>query len=316
MAAGLAGGSSDAAAAMDAALEAWDAELAAVERLRIAAALGSDVPFFTVGGAALVEGRGEQVRPLPDPIGSPPGVLLVTPAVAVPTPDVFAAYAAGIRPEGAAASRLASEHLATELERGLSATALLDRAGILAAANDLAPATAAVVPALVPLRRALRRSLGRPVGQSGSGPTLWAIYPSLETATTAADLVATALSEDRLPVPGDGPPHVIATTFLLGRAPSMNRHAISTNGAPGAIGPYSQAIGAGRLVFCSGQVGLDPVTGDLRRRHRGPGRPRIAEPGGGPRRGRAHDRRRRQDDLLPGRHGRFREPSTRSTPGS
>lgn len=43
----------------------------------------------------------------------------------------------------------------------------------------------------------------------------------------------------------------------------MNRHAIATGAAPGAIGPYSQAIGAGRLVFCSGQVGLDPVTGDL-----------------------------------------------------
>jgi len=43
----------------------------------------------------------------------------------------------------------------------------------------------------------------------------------------------------------------------------MNRHAISTNGAPAAIGPYSQAIGAGRLVFCSGQVGLEPSTGEL-----------------------------------------------------
>jgi 2-iminobutanoate/2-iminopropanoate deaminase len=43
----------------------------------------------------------------------------------------------------------------------------------------------------------------------------------------------------------------------------MNRHSISTNGAPAAIGPYSQAIGAGRLLFCSGQVGLDPQTGEL-----------------------------------------------------
>jgi 2-iminobutanoate/2-iminopropanoate deaminase len=43
----------------------------------------------------------------------------------------------------------------------------------------------------------------------------------------------------------------------------MNRHAIVTGAAPGAIGPYSQAIGAGRLVFCSGQVGLDPITGDI-----------------------------------------------------
>jgi len=43
----------------------------------------------------------------------------------------------------------------------------------------------------------------------------------------------------------------------------MTRQAITTAGAPAAIGPYSQAIAAGDLVFCSGQLGLDPVTGEL-----------------------------------------------------
>lgn len=43
----------------------------------------------------------------------------------------------------------------------------------------------------------------------------------------------------------------------------MTRHAISTAGAPAAIGPYSQAIVSDDLVFCSGQLGLDPATGDL-----------------------------------------------------
>jgi 2-iminobutanoate/2-iminopropanoate deaminase len=43
----------------------------------------------------------------------------------------------------------------------------------------------------------------------------------------------------------------------------MTRHAVSTAGAPAAIGPYSQGIAAGDLVFCSGQVGLDPATGEL-----------------------------------------------------
>jgi len=43
----------------------------------------------------------------------------------------------------------------------------------------------------------------------------------------------------------------------------VNRHQISTGAAPAAIGPYSQAIGAGRLVFCSGQIALDPATGEL-----------------------------------------------------
>jgi reactive intermediate/imine deaminase len=43
----------------------------------------------------------------------------------------------------------------------------------------------------------------------------------------------------------------------------MTRRVIHTPKAPAAIGPYSQAIGAGGMVFLSGQVGLDPETGQL-----------------------------------------------------
>ena len=43
----------------------------------------------------------------------------------------------------------------------------------------------------------------------------------------------------------------------------MNRQAITTSGAPAALGPYSQAIVSGDLVFCAGQLGLDPVSGEL-----------------------------------------------------
>ncbi len=38
---------------------------------------------------------------------------------------------------------------------------------------------------------------------------------------------------------------------------------VSTENAPGAIGPYSQAIKAGGMVFCSGQIPIDPVTGEF-----------------------------------------------------
>lgn len=38
---------------------------------------------------------------------------------------------------------------------------------------------------------------------------------------------------------------------------------ISTNKAPGAIGPYSQAIKAGGMLFCSGQIPIDPSTGEF-----------------------------------------------------
>lgn len=38
---------------------------------------------------------------------------------------------------------------------------------------------------------------------------------------------------------------------------------ISTENAPGAIGPYSQAVKVGNLVFCSGQIPIDPATGEF-----------------------------------------------------
>jgi 4-diphosphocytidyl-2-C-methyl-D-erythritol kinase len=62
VAAGLAGGSSDAAATIDGALEAWAAELDPEAQLRVAARIGSDVPFFLAGGPALVEGRVSESR--------------------------------------------------------------------------------------------------------------------------------------------------------------------------------------------------------------------------------------------------------------
>jgi 4-diphosphocytidyl-2-C-methyl-D-erythritol kinase len=213
VAAGLAGGSSDAAAALDGALEAWRATLDPLTRGRVAARIGSDVPFFLVGGIALVEGRGERVTPLPDLLGSSPGLLLVTPRLRVPTPAVFAAFAAGARPETLGSARLSSSPLAAELGTGLTAAALVDRAGILAAANDLVPATGAVVPALVPFRRLLTRRLRRPIGQSGSGPTLWALYPSLEAAEAARSELVAAIAAGELAAPGDGPPTVVATTI-------------------------------------------------------------------------------------------------------
>ena len=43
----------------------------------------------------------------------------------------------------------------------------------------------------------------------------------------------------------------------------MSLRAVATDGAPTAIGPYSQGVDAGNLVFVAGQVGRDPGTGDL-----------------------------------------------------
>jgi len=44
---------------------------------------------------------------------------------------------------------------------------------------------------------------------------------------------------------------------------STSREAVSAPGAPAAIGPYSHAVRAGELLFCSGQIPLDPASGEL-----------------------------------------------------
>ncbi len=43
----------------------------------------------------------------------------------------------------------------------------------------------------------------------------------------------------------------------------MSLKVVSTENAPAAIGPYSQAIDSGNVIFCSGQIGLDPATGKI-----------------------------------------------------
>ncbi len=43
----------------------------------------------------------------------------------------------------------------------------------------------------------------------------------------------------------------------------MNKECIATNGAPAAIGPYSQGVRAGQMVFASGQLPINPATGEL-----------------------------------------------------
>jgi 4-diphosphocytidyl-2C-methyl-D-erythritol kinase len=166
-----------------------------------------------------VEGRGERLTPLPwlrdaGEGHERPGLLLVTPSCGVSTPAAFRAWDEGARTAGGAA-RMASLHLAEELRAGrLRASDLVARASVLAAANDLAPAAAAVEPGLLPFKRALLRLLGRPVGVSGSGPTHWALYPSHAEAAEAADAVRAAVVAGDVAAPGPSRPLVVAARIL------------------------------------------------------------------------------------------------------
>ena len=114
------------------------------------------------------------------------------------------------------------------------------------------------------------RLLARPVGLSGSGPTLWALYPSRDEAEAAARPSARPPSTGTITPPGDGDPTVIATTHRPAPTTSISPGGDHDPSAPSR--PPEPRRRSGRtarpspstdFVFCSGQVGLDPATGEL-----------------------------------------------------
>jgi len=87
VAAGLAGGSSDAAATLRGLNRLWKLNLSENELMRYGEKLGADVPFCVVGGTAIVRGRGEKVEKI-NPL--PPGwVILAKPAISVSTQEIY-----------------------------------------------------------------------------------------------------------------------------------------------------------------------------------------------------------------------------------
>lgn len=154
---GLGGGSSDAAATLLALHELLDGPVSAQDLSRMAAELGSDVPFFLAGGTALCTGRGELVTPL-DPPRPFTAELLLAP-MPVPTPAVYAALDAPPCP-GPLSRADAAALAASVADADVDALSALFR-------NDLEAATLHVSPELGPWLR-------RPdVHLCGSGSTLF-----------------------------------------------------------------------------------------------------------------------------------------------
>lgn len=87
VAAGLAGGSSDAAATLRGLNKLWGLGLSLDELAEIGAEIGSDVPFCVYGGTAIATGRGEKIEHIPAP--PPSWVILAKPTIGVSTADVY-----------------------------------------------------------------------------------------------------------------------------------------------------------------------------------------------------------------------------------
>jgi 4-diphosphocytidyl-2-C-methyl-D-erythritol kinase len=173
VAAGLGGGSADAAAVLRlAAGEVGDLPA-------LAAALGADVPSQLVPSLALVGGAGERVERLPDP--APHAVVLLPGGAGLSTAAVFAeADRLGL---GRPAAELAE--IAAQLRAAAGAGASpLDYAELLA--NDLEPAARSLRPDIGEALEALRAA-GAPLALlTGSGPTAFGLFPDLAAARAAA----------------------------------------------------------------------------------------------------------------------------------
>jgi 4-diphosphocytidyl-2-C-methyl-D-erythritol kinase len=177
VAAGIGGGSSDAAAALRLVarlngLAADDSDVVAA-----AGATGADIPVCLVARASMMRGTGTHVSPLAAGFRWP--CVLVNPRVAVPTPAVFKALAfdpARRDPEGAD-------------PRDVGAARALAQTG----RNDLQAPALTVAPAigeaLDALARTPRVELAR---MSGSGATCFALYPSCRAAADAAKILRAA----------------------------------------------------------------------------------------------------------------------------
>ena len=162
VAAGLGGGSSDAAAVLRGLASVWHTPLPTSE---VEASIGSDVPFFASGGPfAYVTGRGEHARPLPPP-DVPLWIALVFPPVRLATASVFAGFDPAECGDGSASARLMRA-----FSEGTVTPALVREC----ARNDLERAAERAC-SWIADARASARSRGITLQLSGSGPSLFAI---------------------------------------------------------------------------------------------------------------------------------------------
>ncbi|MBK5293360.1 MAG: 4-(cytidine 5'-diphospho)-2-C-methyl-D-erythritol kinase [Acidobacteriia bacterium] len=188
MGGGLGGGSSDAAAVL-LALPALAGVRLSEERLHgIAVALGSDVPFFLMGGTALGLGRGEELYPLPSLRGR--YGLLVIPPVAVSTAE---AYQALNRPMDGELTGETSFHRMKGFQSFARAMASCAQGQDWKAfcENDFEAVVFRRYPLLPSLQRKLRRLGAWPARMSGSGSTLFGLFASREE----RDRAQTAMSK-------------------------------------------------------------------------------------------------------------------------
>jgi 4-diphosphocytidyl-2-C-methyl-D-erythritol kinase len=175
--AGLGGGSSDAASALSALARVWRPRGAPPDLASIAAGLGSDVPYFRLGGTALGLGRGGELYPLED---LPPfAVVLALPAFGVSTADAYRWFDED-RP------------LQLGIPRGAGGPIAAWRGCPLALGNDLEGPVSRRHPEIAAARRILEAAGAGAAAMTGSGSAVFGLFAGGAAARRAARAVAEA----------------------------------------------------------------------------------------------------------------------------
>jgi len=174
LAAGIGGGSADAAATLKGLIRLWNIQPGAGALHELAVALGADVPVCLAGLAAFIGGIGDELTVAPAlPMGS---VVLVNPGVQLSTPAVFKGYATQEKPETRPGPFEYNPKDLTEL------VAILKVRG-----NDLAPAALKMAPVIGNVLAALEGCSGALMARmSGSGATCFALFDNPGDAAAAA----------------------------------------------------------------------------------------------------------------------------------
>ncbi len=171
MSSGLGGGSSDAACTLMALNHLWDLKLKISELKVFAADLGADVPFFLEGGTALVNGKGEDVSPLPD-IEDAYFVLLV--------PESYVNNKTATMYGNISSNDYTDGEMSRRLTRSIENNGKLHNDLLGNAFENVADE---VFPNIDPCRQAMVASGASSVCLTGAGPTIYAVAESLNRAS-------------------------------------------------------------------------------------------------------------------------------------
>ncbi len=179
VAAGLGGGSSDAAATLWGLNRLWGVRWGGERLSELAMGLGMDVPFFLGRGRALATGRGERIERLPG--GGAYALVLVNPNIALPTREVYARVTAAAFSDG---SRVPAMLKALERRNAAVVAASLY--------NGLETVVEPAWPVVGRIKAALASAGALGAVMSGSGPTVFGVARSLDHARQIRTRVARA----------------------------------------------------------------------------------------------------------------------------